>query len=130
MVWAYDFDIDEGTIENRRVFIEVPREEGVPDGATVDADGFLWVAHMRGGRVKRYDPDGKVERRYYFLPLSPRARHSVVRISRRYTSPPRRRFLSIRISRVSRMPVRFSRLKLILKGLPNQYSAPEWRFRG
>ena len=66
VVWAYDFDIDQGTIENRRVFIEVPREEGVPDGATVDADGFLWVAHMRGGRVKRYDPDGKVEREILF----------------------------------------------------------------
>ena len=60
-MWAYDFDASAGTIENRRTFIEVPEDEGVPDGATVDADGFVWVAHMRGGRVKRYDPDGKVE---------------------------------------------------------------------
>ena len=65
-VWAYDFDIDAGTIDNRRTFIEVPEDEGVPDGATVDSEGFVWVAHMRGGRVKRYDPDGKVEREICF----------------------------------------------------------------
>lgn len=65
-MWAYDFDASAGTIENRRTFIKVPEDEGVPDGATVDADGFVWVAHMRGGRVKRYDPDGKVEREIRF----------------------------------------------------------------
>ena len=65
-VWAYDFDIDAGTIDNQRTFIEVPEDEGVPDGATVDSEGFVWVAHMRGGRVKRYDPDGKVEREICF----------------------------------------------------------------
>jgi L-arabinonolactonase len=65
-IWAYDFDAAAGTIENRRVFIEVADGDGVPDGATVDTDGFVWVAHMRGGAVKRYDPDGKVERSIKF----------------------------------------------------------------
>ena len=65
-VWAYDFDIDAGTMDNRRTFIDVPADEGVPDGATVDAEGFVWVAHMRGGRVKRFDPYGKVEREIRF----------------------------------------------------------------
>ncbi len=65
-IWAYDFDIASGAIENRRDFLIIGDDEGVPDGATVDADGFLWVAHMRGGKVCRYDPDGKREREVQF----------------------------------------------------------------
>jgi L-arabinonolactonase len=65
-VWAYDFDIEAGTISNRRDFIKVADDEGVPDGATVDAEGFLWIAHMRGGKVRRYDPAGKTEREIRF----------------------------------------------------------------
>lgn len=65
-IWAYDFDSTAGTIENRRTFLEVADGDGVPDGATVDTDGFVWVAHMRGGVVKRYDPTGKLERAIQF----------------------------------------------------------------
>jgi L-arabinonolactonase len=65
-MWAYDFDAASGAIANRRVFLEVAEVDGVPDGATVDADGFVWVAHMRGGKVKRYDPEGRVEREIAF----------------------------------------------------------------
>jgi sugar lactone lactonase YvrE len=65
-MWAYDFDAASGAIANRRVFLEVAEGDGVPDGATVDADGFVWVAHMRGGKVKRYDPEGRVEREIAF----------------------------------------------------------------
>lgn len=65
-IWAYDFDSAAGAIENRRVFLEVADGDGVPDGATVDTDGFVWVAHMRGGAVRRYDPAGKLERSIAF----------------------------------------------------------------
>lgn len=65
-MWAYDFDAASGGIENRRVFLEVAEGEGVPDGATVDSEGFVWVAHMRGGKVGRYDPAGKLEREIVF----------------------------------------------------------------
>lgn len=65
-VWAYDFDSAAGTIANRRIFIDVADNDGVPDGATVDSDGYIWIAHMRGGNVKRYDPSGKVEREIAF----------------------------------------------------------------
>ena len=61
-IWAWDFDADAGEISNRRVFVEVPPSEGDPDGATVDAEGGVWVAHWGGWRVTRYDPDGRVER--------------------------------------------------------------------
>ncbi|PPR10071.1 MAG: L-arabinolactonase [Alphaproteobacteria bacterium MarineAlpha11_Bin1] len=65
-VWSYDFDASTGTIENRRDFIQVQEGDGVPDGATVDSEGFVWVAHMRAGQVKRYDPDGRIEREISF----------------------------------------------------------------
>ncbi len=35
---------------------------GVPDGATVDCDGLIWVAICRGGKIAAFRPDGKVER--------------------------------------------------------------------
>jgi D-xylonolactonase len=62
-VYAYDHDAGSGELHNRRVFVAVPRDEGIPDGLTVDAEGFVWSAQWYGGQVVRYDPDGTVERR-------------------------------------------------------------------
>src|ERR1700678_555799 len=42
-VWAWDFDVNSGQISNRRVFIQLPSTDGVPDGATVDAEGYFWL---------------------------------------------------------------------------------------
>ena len=60
-IYAYDFDVQTGAVENRRPFI-VTEEDGVPDGLTVDAEGFLWSARWGGWRVERYDPEGRLER--------------------------------------------------------------------
>ena len=62
MIYAYDFDPESGTIENRREFVRVPLKDGFPDGLTVDNEGFIWSAHWDGWRITRYDPEGKVER--------------------------------------------------------------------
>jgi sugar lactone lactonase YvrE len=61
-VWAWDADPASGAVANRRVFVRVPEGDGVPDGATVDAEGFVWLAHWDGWRVTRYDPAGRVAR--------------------------------------------------------------------
>jgi sugar lactone lactonase YvrE len=57
-VLAYDFDGKDGTISNRRVFAQVSKEEGIPDGLAVDNDGGVWVAHWNGWCLSRYAPDG------------------------------------------------------------------------
>lgn len=62
-IWAYDYDVRTGAASHRRLFVQVPPDEGIPDGLTVDAEGFVWSAQWYGGRVLRYDPDGKEELR-------------------------------------------------------------------
>ena len=58
VIWAFDYDLDAGEIRNKHPFITMPEGAGVPDGLTVDADGFLWSAKWGGSRVERYDPAG------------------------------------------------------------------------
>lgn len=62
VIWAYNYDLENGMTSNRRVFATTNPEEGLPDGAAVDAEGFYWSAGVRGGRVTRYAPDGRVDR--------------------------------------------------------------------
>ncbi|WP_273166847.1 SMP-30/gluconolactonase/LRE family protein [Actinomyces israelii] len=62
-IWAYDYDLATGEVSNRRVFVTVDTSDGgACDGMTVDAEGFVWQAHVYGGKVNRYDPDGTLER--------------------------------------------------------------------
>jgi L-arabinonolactonase len=60
LVWAWDFEPETGTISNRHPLIQFSEKDGVPDGATVDAEGFIWLAHWDGWRVTRYDAKGRV----------------------------------------------------------------------
>lgn len=60
-IYVYDFDQTTGEIENRRVFVDSTDQAGVPDGMTVDSDGYIWSARWGGWRVNRYDPDGNLE---------------------------------------------------------------------
>ena len=61
-IHAYDYDIDTGTISNRRLFAAVPDESGRPDGLTVDSAGYVWGTHWEGWRVTRYAPDGSIDK--------------------------------------------------------------------
>jgi sugar lactone lactonase YvrE len=62
-IYAYDYDRLSGYIRNRRVLVQVPSTQGLPDGLIVDAEGFLWSAQWYGSAIVRYDPDGTIERR-------------------------------------------------------------------
>lgn len=59
---AFDYDPTTGAIDSRRRVIDVPEEAGSPDGMTLDAEGFLWVALYHGAAVRRYAPDGTLDR--------------------------------------------------------------------
>jgi D-xylonolactonase len=65
-IYLYDYDEASGEISNRRLFVKTPDDEGVPDGMTVDAEGYVWGARWDGGCMVRYAPDGTEERRVLF----------------------------------------------------------------
>jgi sugar lactone lactonase YvrE len=58
---AFDFDPATGTISDRRTVIKIPEDEGVPDGMTIDTEGYLWVALFGGKAVRRYSTDGRLD---------------------------------------------------------------------
>ncbi|MHB1164081.1 MAG: SMP-30/gluconolactonase/LRE family protein [Candidatus Nanopelagicales bacterium] len=53
-----DFESGTGMVTGRRPFAALAREDGMPDGLVVDAEGGVWVAAFGGGQVRRYDSDG------------------------------------------------------------------------
>ncbi len=59
---AYDYDLATGDISNKRTFAKMTEAGGGFDGATVDAEGGVWSAHVYVGKIARYLPDGTVER--------------------------------------------------------------------
>jgi len=59
---AFDYDENGGLISNRRVFATVPGKLGVPDGAAIDTEGGYWAALHGGGKLRRFHPDGSVDR--------------------------------------------------------------------
>ncbi|MEU4612469.1 SMP-30/gluconolactonase/LRE family protein [Streptomyces umbrinus] len=56
------FDFDGQRVGGRRRLAAIEEGDGFPDGLTVDADGCVWVALWDGGAVRRYTPDGKLDR--------------------------------------------------------------------
>ncbi|CAN5548494.1 CBU_1789 family Dot/Icm type IV secretion system effector [soil metagenome] len=60
MVFASDFDQDEGAISDTRVLLDVTSSGAWPDGAAVDEDGCLWSTQNMGSCVLRISPRGGV----------------------------------------------------------------------
>lgn len=58
-IWAYDYDIETGAVANKRKFCAFGPEDGLPDGATVDAEGCVWSAGVYKSKIHRFDPDGR-----------------------------------------------------------------------
>ncbi|MET7735910.1 SMP-30/gluconolactonase/LRE family protein [Streptomyces sp. NPDC005402] len=56
------FDHEGGHVSGRRPLVAIEDGAGFPDGLTVDADGCVWVALWDGGAVRRYTPDGELDR--------------------------------------------------------------------
>lgn len=60
-VYAFDFDLEAGTVSNQRTAVDFGgssiEELGYPDGMCIDLDGKLWVACYASGKVVRFDPE-------------------------------------------------------------------------
>ncbi len=59
-IYAYDYDVLSGSIENRRIWVDSDDVDGVPDGLCVDSEGCVWSARWDGWHVARYDPEGRL----------------------------------------------------------------------
>ena len=66
VIFVFDYDRDTGALTDQRTFVSVPEEEGNPDGMTVDAEGYVWLALWDGNCLVRYAPDGSEDRRVRF----------------------------------------------------------------
>ena len=67
VIWQCDYDVATGEATNRRVFARLDPDsddKARPDGAAVDADGCYWSSQWEGGRLHRYDPDGRLMAAY------------------------------------------------------------------
>lgn len=62
IIYAYDYDIETGGLDSRRILSTFDDLRGYPDGATVDEEGYLWSAEVYSGRLIRFDPEGVVDR--------------------------------------------------------------------
>jgi sugar lactone lactonase YvrE len=61
VIWVYDYDSSAGSIENEQVLLQ-GFGRGLPDGSTVDSDGYLWNCRFFGGCVVRVAPNGMIDR--------------------------------------------------------------------
>lgn len=62
-IFVSDFEPGTGASSNRRPFATLDsNNDAFPDGLTVDADGFVWSNVVGPGQIRRYDPQGKIER--------------------------------------------------------------------
>lgn len=55
-IYVFDYDMDSGDIFNQKVLKKIEGEIELPDGMTIDTEGFLWVAIFNSGKVQRVDP--------------------------------------------------------------------------
>lgn len=63
------FDPGNGSLSEAEPFALIPPALGVPDGAAVDETGHYWCAVYDGGRLRRFTPEGEIDRDI-LLPVS------------------------------------------------------------
>ncbi|MEO3385025.1 SMP-30/gluconolactonase/LRE family protein [Mesorhizobium sp. CAU 1741] len=59
---AYDYPADDGAPGACRTLVDTRAWNTGPDGATVDAAGYLWVALIFAAKIGRFAPDGTLDR--------------------------------------------------------------------
>lgn len=51
-----------GQMSDKTLFATIPEADGIPDGAAIDTAGGYWCALHGGGRLRRFNSDGTVDR--------------------------------------------------------------------
>ncbi len=69
-VVAYAYDTKSGQINNKKSAIKIAKEDGAPDGMTIDNEGMLWVAHWDGWQVTRWNPVTGEKLFHFALPVA------------------------------------------------------------
>ncbi len=59
---AFDYEVAGGHLSNRRLFAAIPKTDGIPDGAAIDAEGGYWCALHGGAALRRFRADGTIDR--------------------------------------------------------------------
>lgn len=62
IIRRYPYDPTTGLLGPREDFINTASMKSAPDGATVDSDGYLWVALVETQTVARFSPSGELDR--------------------------------------------------------------------
>ena len=68
-IYRFTYNLDTGDLSDRQIFIVTPEGEGVPDGLTVDSEGYIWSARWNGRHLFRYNPEGEEVLRISFPAL-------------------------------------------------------------
>jgi Gluconolactonase len=61
-IYKYDVNKNTGALTNKCIFAKIHGTEGIPDGLTVDSEGYVWSALWYGGKIVRFTPEGEIER--------------------------------------------------------------------
>jgi sugar lactone lactonase YvrE len=59
LVFACNVEED-ASLTGRRVFCEIDKKDGYPDGPSVDAEGCVWIGLYAGWSARRYSPEGRL----------------------------------------------------------------------
>ena len=62
----YNFNLHDGSLSDKKVFFDF--ERGLPDGSTIDSEGYIWNCRWGGSCVVRIDPNGNIDQ-IYELPV-------------------------------------------------------------
>lgn len=58
-IYRFDYDRKTGNLSSQQPYITTPENEGVPDGLTIDSEGYIWSARWDGFGVFRYSLEGE-----------------------------------------------------------------------
>ena len=62
LMYTRPYDAGEDEFGDETVFADLRPYGGVPDGATVDSSGGVWIAQIMRGHILRLHPDGTLDR--------------------------------------------------------------------